>query len=52
LATAGADNFATRVVWAEESVDLVNDIPTASAIIGRIAQTVATLTKGVKLIRY
>jgi nitronate monooxygenase len=35
LATA-ADNFATRVVWAGEGVDLVNDIPTASAIIERI----------------
>ena len=52
LATA-ADDFATRVVWAGEGVDLVHDIPTASAIIERIiAQAVATLTEGAKLIRY
>jgi nitronate monooxygenase len=52
LATA-ADNFATRVVWAGEGVDLVRDIPTASAIIERIiAQAVTTLTEGAKLIRY
>jgi nitronate monooxygenase len=50
LATA-ANNFATRVVWAGEGVDLVKDIPTASAIIERIiAQAVATLTEGAKLI--
>ena len=35
LATA-PDDFATRVVWAGESVDLVKDIPAASAIIERI----------------
>jgi len=52
LATA-PDNFATRVVWAGEGIDLVHDIPTASAIIERIiAQAVATLTEGAKLIRY
>ena len=51
LATA-ADDFATRVVWAGESVDLVNDIPAASTIIERIiAQAVATLTEGAALIR-
>jgi nitronate monooxygenase len=52
LATA-ADDFATRVVWAGEGVDLVHGIPTASAIIERIiSQAVATLTEGAKLIRY
>jgi nitronate monooxygenase len=52
LATA-VDDFATRVVWAGEGIDLVHDIPTASAIIERIiAQAVATLTEGAKLIRY
>src|SRR4029077_11585948 len=52
LATA-ADDFATRVVWAGEGVDLVKDIPTASAIIERIiAQAVTTLTQGAKVIRY
>jgi nitronate monooxygenase len=51
LATAG-DDFATRVVWAGEGVDLVNDIPAASAIIERfIAQAVATLTEGAAIIR-
>ena len=50
LATA-ADDFATGVVWAGESVDLVKDIPAASAIIERIiAQSVATLTEGARLI--
>ena len=51
LATA-SDDFATRVVWAGESVDLVKDIPAASAIIERvIAQAVATLSDGATLIR-
>jgi nitronate monooxygenase len=51
LATA-PDDFATRVVWAGESVDLVKDIPAASAIIERvIAQAVATLSDGATLIR-
>jgi nitronate monooxygenase len=50
---AAADNFSTRVVWAGEGVDLVHDIPTASAIIERIiAQAVATLTEGAKLVCY
>src|SRR6478609_1491984 len=35
LATA-PDDFATRVVWAGEGVDLVNDIPTASEIVERV----------------
>lgn len=52
MATA-VDDFAMRVVWAGEGVDLVHDIPTASAIIERIiAQAVTTLTEGAKLIRY
>ena len=51
LATA-ADDFATRVVWAGEGVDLINDIPAASEIIERvIAQAAATLTAGAKLVR-
>jgi nitronate monooxygenase len=51
LATA-ADDYATRVVWAGEGVDLVNDIPTASEIIERIiAQAVVTLTQGAQLVR-
>jgi nitronate monooxygenase len=48
-----ADDFETRVVWAGEGIDLVDDIPPASAIIERvIAQAVATLTKGANLIRF
>ena len=51
LATA-ADDFATRVVWAGESVDLVKDVPAASEIIERvIAEAVVTLTAGTALIR-
>jgi nitronate monooxygenase len=51
LATA-ADDFATRVVWAGEGVDLINDIPSASQIIDRIiSQAVETLTQGAKLVR-
>jgi nitronate monooxygenase len=50
LATA-PDDFATRVVWAGESVDLVKDIAAASTIIERvIAEAVATLTEGARLI--
>ncbi len=50
LATA-ADDFATRVVWAGEGVDLINDIPAASEIIERvIAQAVKTLTQGAQLV--
>jgi nitronate monooxygenase len=50
---ATADDFGTRVVWAGECVDLVNDIPTASAIIERIiTQAVSTLTEVAKLVRY
>ena len=51
LATA-PDDFSQRVVWAGESVDLVNDIPSAAEIIERIiAQAVATLRQGARLIR-
>lgn len=51
LATA-ADDFATRAVWAGESVDLVNDIPSAAEIIDRlIAQAAATLRDGARLVR-
>jgi nitronate monooxygenase len=51
LATA-PDDFATRVVWAGESVDLINDIPTASEIIERImAQAVKTLMQGAQLVK-
>jgi nitronate monooxygenase len=50
---AAADNdFATRVVWAGEGVDLVNDIPSASEIIERvIAQAAATLMQGARMVR-
>ena len=51
LATAPND-FATRVVWAGEGVDLVKDIPTASEIIERIiAQATSTLMQGARLVR-
>ena len=50
---AAADNdFTTRVVWAGEGVDLINDIPAASEIIERvIAQAAATLKNGAELVR-
>ena len=49
---AGPADFATRVVWAGEGVDLVNDIATAAEIIERIiAQAAATLTQGARLVR-
>src|ERR1051326_345127 len=51
LATA-ADDFSTRVVWAGEGVDLVNDIPPAAEIIERtIARAVAASSHGAGLIR-
>ena len=51
LATA-SDDFSRRAVWAGESVDLVNDIPTAAEIIERIvAQTADTLKQGAQLVR-
>jgi nitronate monooxygenase len=44
---APADEFSQRVVWAGESVDLVNDIPSAAEIIERIvAQAAAALRQG------
>jgi nitronate monooxygenase len=50
LATA-PDDFATRVVWAGEGVDLVKDMPAASEIIERIiAQAASTLTQGARLV--
>jgi nitronate monooxygenase len=50
LATAG-DDFSRRVVWAGESVDLVNDIPSAAEIIERIvAQAAAVLRQGARLV--
>src|SRR5438270_1436689 len=46
LATA-ADDFGTRVVWAGEGVDLVNDIPSAAEIIDRtVAEAIAALRGG------
>src|SRR3954447_561886 len=46
------DDFSKRVVWAGESVDLVDDIPSAAEIIERIvAQAVATLRQGAQLIK-
>jgi nitronate monooxygenase len=51
LATA-ADDFGTRVVWAGEGVDLVNDIPTAAEIVERtVAQAAAVLKQRVSLVR-
>jgi nitronate monooxygenase len=51
LATAPAD-FTTRVVWAGEGVDLVNDIATAAQIIERIvAQAAAVLGACARLVR-
>jgi nitronate monooxygenase len=46
------DDFTTRVVWAGEGVDLVNDVASAAEIVDRIiAEAVATLTRGANLIR-
>jgi len=51
LATA-ADDFATRVVWAGEGVDLIDDVPSAAEIIERImAQAAATLASGARMLR-
>jgi nitronate monooxygenase len=51
LATA-ADDFSTRVVWAGEGVDLIDDIPAAAEIIERIvAQAAETLARGALLVR-
>jgi nitronate monooxygenase len=46
------DDFAKRVVWAGESVDLVGDIPSAAEIIERtVAQAAAILRRGPQLVR-
>jgi nitronate monooxygenase len=46
------NDFATRVVWAGEGVDLVHDIPTAAEIIERIvAQAATILTRGGAMVR-
>jgi nitronate monooxygenase len=51
LATS-ADDFSTRVVWAGEGVDLIDDIPGAAEIIERIvAQAAETLALGARLVR-
>ena len=51
LATA-SDDFATRVVWAGEGVDLIKDVPAASEIIERIVgQAAEILTRGATLVR-
>ena len=51
LATA-PDDFATRVVWAGEGVDLINDIPSASDIIERvIAEAVSVFRERMALVR-
>jgi len=51
LATA-TDDFGTRVVWAGEGVDLVNDIPSAAEIIDRtVAEAIAALRGGAGLVR-
>src|SRR4051794_5892674 len=51
LATA-ADDFGTRLVWAGEGVDLVNDIPSAAEIIDRtVAEAIAALRGGAGLVR-
>jgi nitronate monooxygenase len=50
--TTGENDFATRVVWTGEGVDLVRDIPTAAEIIGRVInQAAATLSAGARLVR-
>ena len=51
LATA-ADDFAQRVVWAGESVDLVRDIPSAREVIERIVDEAASvLQRGAAMVR-
>ena len=43
---AAADDFARRVVWAGESVDLVRDIPSAREVIERIVDQAASVLQG------
>lgn len=46
------NDFSTRVIWAGESVDLVNDIPSAAEIIERtVAQAAETLRAGAGMVR-
>jgi nitronate monooxygenase len=46
------DDFSTRVIWAGEGVDLVNDVASAAEIIERtVAQAVAALTASASLVR-
>ena len=49
---AATDDFSTRVVWAGEGVDLIDDIPSASDIIERVvAEAVIALRDRAALIR-
>jgi nitronate monooxygenase len=49
---AAPNDFATRVVWAGEGVDMISDIPAAAEIIERIIeQAAATLMQGARLVR-
>jgi nitronate monooxygenase len=41
-----ANDFAQRVVWAGESVDLVRDIPSARDVIERIVDQAASVLRG------
>ena len=41
-----ANDFAQRVVWAGESVDLVRDIPSARHVIERIVDQAASVLRG------
>ena len=51
LATA-ADDFSTRVVWAGEGVDLVQDVLSATEIIERVVtQAAETMRNGARMIR-
>jgi nitronate monooxygenase len=52
MLAARPDDFDTRVVWAGEGVDLVNDIPGAAEVIERIvAQAAETLARSARLVR-
>jgi nitronate monooxygenase len=49
---AATDDFSTRVIWAGEGVDLIDDIPSASDIIERVvADAVVALRDCAALIR-
>lgn len=51
LSTA-MDDFSTRVVWAGEGVDLINDIPSASDIVERVvAEAASALRECATLVR-